>query len=65
MGLSIIYAIVRNHDGEITVASEQDVGTVFRVILPVIDESANQWSSTTSLDSAFAADLHRGYTLLR
>ena len=28
LGLSIIYAIVRNHDGEIAVESEQGVGTI-------------------------------------
>ena len=37
LGLSITYAIVRNHDGEIAVESEQDVGTTFRVMLPVVE----------------------------
>ena len=39
LGLSIIYAIIRNHDGEIAVESKEGVGTMFRVMLPVLDES--------------------------
>ena len=37
LGLSIIYAIIRNHDGQITVESEPGVGTMFRVMLPVLE----------------------------
>ena len=37
LGLSIIYAIVRNHHGQIAVESEQGVGTMFRVMLPVVE----------------------------
>ena len=37
LGLSIIYAIVRKHDGQITVESEQGVGTMFKVVLPVVE----------------------------
>ena len=37
LGLSIIYAIVRNHDGQITVEIEQGVGTMCRVMLPVVE----------------------------
>ena len=36
-GSVCIYAIVRNYDGEITVESEQGVGTMFRVMLPVVE----------------------------
>jgi len=42
LGLSIIYAIIRNHDGEIAVESEPGVGTTFRVMLPVVGESYPQ-----------------------
>ena len=38
LGLSIIYAIFRNHDGEINVESEQGVGTTFRVMLPTCQD---------------------------
>jgi len=45
LGLSIIYAIVRNHDGEIAAESEQGVGTTFKVMLPVVDESYPQMNA--------------------
>ena len=45
LGLSIIYAIVRNHDGEIAVESEQGVGTMFRVMLPVVKKSYPQMNA--------------------
>ncbi|WP_462326963.1 sensor histidine kinase [Desulfobaculum sp.] len=38
LGLSIIYGIVKKMGGDISVDSEQHVGTVFRVILPAMGE---------------------------
>lgn len=35
LGLSVLYCIVRRHGGRIDVRSEQGVGTMFRVCLPV------------------------------
>ncbi len=35
MGLSIVYGVVKNHQGEITVHSEVDVGTTFIVQFPL------------------------------
>lgn len=34
LGLSISYGIVQKHDGELTVESQQGVGTLFRLVLP-------------------------------
>jgi two-component system, NtrC family, sensor kinase len=41
LGLSVSYGIVREHDGEITVNSIPDQGTVFTVILPVSKDGAH------------------------
>jgi len=35
LGLTLVYKIVREHQGEITVDSEPDTGTEFKIILPV------------------------------
>jgi signal transduction histidine kinase len=40
LGLSISYQIVRNHGGEISVASRSGVGTIFRVTLPEVHRTA-------------------------
>jgi len=37
LGLSIVYQIVRDHDGEVEVESEPGRGTSFRVIIPIGD----------------------------
>ena len=39
MGLAVVLGIVRTHDGAITVASEPDRGSVFRVFLPLSAEA--------------------------
>lgn len=41
LGLSLSYGIVQKHDGRIEVDSELDVGTTFRVWLPIKKEVAN------------------------
>ena len=38
MGLSVVHSIVLNHDSFITVESEVDNGSTFKVFFPVIDE---------------------------
>jgi len=40
LGLSVVYGIVKKHNGEITVSSEPDKGTIFHVYLPVITEES-------------------------
>ncbi|MFC1601837.1 sensor histidine kinase, partial [Candidatus Sumerlaeota bacterium] len=37
LGLATIYGIVRQHDGMVNVYSEVDMGTVFRIYLPVVE----------------------------
>ncbi len=36
LGLSMVYGVVQQHDGLITVYSEVNVGTVFRIYLPLV-----------------------------
>jgi signal transduction histidine kinase len=39
LGLSVVYGIVRNHKGHVTLSSAPDLGTTLRVYLPVLDRS--------------------------
>jgi PAS domain S-box-containing protein len=39
MGLSMVHGIVKNHQGEITVKSMKDIGTVFTVSFPVYQKN--------------------------
>ncbi|HEY4369060.1 MAG TPA: ATP-binding protein [Steroidobacteraceae bacterium] len=47
LGLSISYGIIRDMDGEITVASEVDRGTTFRVALPLVGALVSQTAVVT------------------
>lgn len=38
MGLSIVYGIIKRHDGAIEVSSQKNKGTIFEVLLPAIEE---------------------------
>ena len=40
LGLSICYGIVAEHGGRITVESEPDAGTTFRIVLPALRDVA-------------------------
>ncbi len=42
LGLSVVYGIVKDHGGDITLESKMGVGTTFTVSLPLIDADAEQ-----------------------
>ena len=41
LGLSMVYGIVKNHGGYISCSSQPNVGTTFKIYLPVIKEEAD------------------------
>lgn len=52
MGMSMVYGVVRQHNGNIDVQSEVGVGTTFRILLPVAaseTEQAEQEESSTAV----------------
>ncbi len=52
LGLSTAYSIVKSHDGFIDVESEEGVGTVFRVHLPVAEEDEASEAPDRPTDAA-------------
>ena len=42
LGLSIVYSIVKRHEGHISVASKEGYGTTFKIYLPATEEKVEQ-----------------------
>ncbi|MBN2724297.1 MAG: PAS domain S-box protein [Deltaproteobacteria bacterium] len=61
LGLSTVYGIIHQHHGHITVESEIDTGTTFKVMLPVIDKPSVDEKSSPSSKELFLA---HGETIL-
>ncbi|MCP4896743.1 MAG: PAS domain S-box protein [bacterium] len=55
MGLAMAYSIVRDHGGALAFESTPDVGTVFRVFLPIAEGGATQRSEKTTDHALFGS----------
>jgi len=47
LGLSMVYGIVKQHNGYITVSSEEGVGSEFRIFMPTVDDSVSKTEKKT------------------
>lgn len=42
MGMAVVHGIVKRHDGDITIKSREDKGTVFNIHFPIIDTAPDE-----------------------
>jgi signal transduction histidine kinase/DNA-binding response OmpR family regulator len=47
LGLSLVHGIVKNHRGTITIDSQEGKGSVFTILLPIIEKTVADQSETT------------------
>jgi two-component system, cell cycle sensor histidine kinase and response regulator CckA len=47
LGLSVVFSIIRRHEGHIFVESEEGIGTTFEILLPAIQSVTEKKSETT------------------
>lgn len=60
LGLAVVYGIIKQHDGLITVASDPGKGTTFRIYLPLTVSSAQE----ERIDSKFTQSARGSETIL-
>ena len=63
LGLATSYSIIKKHDGAIAMESTVDVGTTFRIYLPVA-AAAIASESAAPIDAPAEAEVAKGYILL-